>query len=306
MQNLKCQICGQEVTEPSHFYKVHKIKESLYYETYLPRRNLLTTELLPFTNRDSYFLTDFNNKQEFKDYLEIHSREECLIYLTDWLKRRKEIKNIVYSPSSWEIKSQLFPYIKFIEVKYGAGVYNKICEKAGLINRYNYSEKLEFDNNKELNLILDSRERKPLLNLSNIQIQTLPYGDYSIENNINKIFVERKMLSDAISTFSGGYERFRRELQRVKDDNAYLIILIEEKFSNIQCFRKLKHIIGTKCTEDFIFHRMRSLLNEFPLNCQLLSADGRIRATKLIETIFRIKNDIRNVDLEFEHDKLTI
>jgi len=296
-----CKICNQLVSERSHFWKIHKIKEKDYYERYETKFDKLTMELIEFKNPEQYKLTDFQNKINLRKYLESKTKKEGLDYLEWWIYKRKELKNLIYSMGEFECKSLCFPSISYIQKKFGEDCYDYICSINKLILKYNYKQILETDNNKELNFICDSREQN-LLKFPNVQISTLNYGDYSIENNNDRIFIERKSLTDAISSLSGGYERLNREIDRSKLDNGYLIFLIEEKYSNLQSFEYMPHI-HSKCNWIFISHQIRELIQKYPLNIQFLAVDGRKEAVRVIEKIFRLKNNIRNIDLQFFYNK---
>ena len=41
-------------------------------------------------------------------------------------------------------------------------------------------------------------------------------------------YIERKSITDFIGTMSGGYERFKREVERAREQDAKLIVLVEE------------------------------------------------------------------------------
>lgn len=298
MDNI-CKICDQEVTEKSHFWKNHKIKEKDYYEQYIPKSDLFTNEPIIFKNPEQYFLTDFNDKRNLKKYLESKSKKEGLDYLELWISKRKQIKDLTYAMPEFECKSLCFPSIKFIRDFFGLDCYDCICLTNKLQLRHDYNQKLEIDNNKELNFICDSREQN-ILRLPNMQIAALNYGDYTIENS--NIYIERKSLSDAISTLSGGFERLKKEIERCKENNHYLVILIEEKYSNLQGFEYMPHI-HSKCDWIFISHRIRELLHEYPLTIQFLAVDGRKESVRVMEKIFKLNNDINSLDLQYLYNQ---
>ncbi len=286
--------------ERKHFYSVHKIKESLYYETHFPRKDLLTNEKIPFKSPESYPLTDFLTRTNLSKYLKSLDKEKGLDYCKEWLLRRKNIKNLEFAPGEFECKSLLFPSIKFFHEFYGNLSYESECLDIGLDIRYDYYKELEFEN-KELEIICDTREQL-LLDFKNKQIATLPYGDYTIREN-KGIYIERKSLNDVISTISQGYERFIKELERCKKDNNYLIILIEEEYSHLTSYPYLPHTKRIKASPDFIWHRIREIIHKFPLNCQFLAVNGRPESIRVINNIFNFKGDIRKTDLQYEYFK---
>jgi hypothetical protein len=298
MDNV-CKICNQEFSERSHFWKSHKIKEADYYLKYCPKHDLLTKEQITFKNPEQYFLTDFNDKRNLRKYLESISNEDGLSYLKNWLLKRKENKKIEFAPGEFEAKTLMMPSLTYWNKKYGINTYKQICLELKLQLSYDFDYSLYFKTYLKQIFLCDTREQVPL-KLKDMEVQKLDIGDYTLEGS--KIYIERKSLSDAISTLSGGYERFIKEIERCKNDNNYLIILIEEKYSNLQSFEYMPHI-HSKCDWTFISHRIRELLQNYPLNIQFLAVDGRKEAVKIIEKIFHIENDIRNLDLQYLYNK---
>lgn len=298
----KCLICNQEFTERSHFWKNHKIKEADYYEKYYPRHDLLTNEIITFKSVESYQLTDFTDKRNLRKYLEsLSTNGEVFGYLIASLFRRKELKDLQFAPSEFEIKSLMFPSIKYIEEKYGEKTYKFICKNAGLLVRYIYEANPEsFYDDKDLVYICDTREQN-ILKLPNMQIAKLDFGDYTVEKS--NVFIERKSLNDLVGTLSGGYERFHREIDRCVSNDKQLIVLIEEKYQNILSFNYLPHMRYSKCSPDFIFHRIRELLNKYPLNLQFLAVDGRKEAVRVLKKIFNLGYNINTLDLQFLYNK---
>jgi hypothetical protein len=295
-----CKICNQSFTERSHFWKSHKIKEQDYYEKYYPKFDLFDKTKINFKSSEQYALADFNIKNNLKKYIESISKEESFRYLANWLAKRQSSKETTVAPSQFEIKSLHFPSIRFIENFYGAGTYKEMCRCANdLLCRYDY-EGIKIEN-KDLKFIIDTREQR-IIDLPNFQVQKLDYGDYSIVDNKFGVFVERKSLVDFIGTLSQGYERFKRELEKCHDDLHYMVIIIEEKYSDLQSFNYLPHCRRIKASPDFIMHRAKELLRIFPY-IQMLAVDGRKEFSRVIPKIFNLKGDsIRTTDLQFYYD----
>ncbi len=295
----KCLICNEEIKERSHFWKTHKIKEADYYQKYFPRYDLLTKELITFKSAESYQLTDFKDKRNLRKYIENISKEESLKYLSNCLSRRKTIKNLQFAPGEFEIKSLMLPSIKYIEEKYGKETYSWLCKITWLLLRYNYTLNPEYLNNAN-EYICDTREQN-ILKLPNMQIQKLDFGDYTVWGS--NVFIERKSLNDLVGTLSAGYERFNKEIERCVSESKQLIVLIEEKYQNILSFNYLPHMKYSKCSPDFILHRIRELLNKYPLNLQFLAVDGRKEAVRVLIKIFNLEYDVSRLDLQFLYNK---
>jgi hypothetical protein len=299
MDNI-CKICNTEVLERSHFYKIHKIKEKDYYEKYIPKIDLLTGEKLEFKNPEQYKLINFKDKKNLKRFLE-NNKETGFNYLIENFKNRFEIKKHPCAPTEFELKSLQLPTIKFIEKFYGEGSYNKLTELAKLSCFRDYGQSTVYQFDKELRFIIDTREQN-VLDFPNSQIQKLNYGDYSVEDNRYNTFIERKSLVDFIGTMSKGYERFKNELNRCVKDKGQLVVLIEEKYSNLLSFNYLPHCRRIKATPDFVMHRVRELFQLYPFTLQMLAVDGRKEAVRVIEKIFKL-GAVIDWDLQFYYDK---
>lgn len=87
----------------------------------------------------------------------------------------------------------------------------------------------------------DSREQLPLDftvggSISRIEVTGLPFSDYfcSYENGDNMpLCFERKAIGDLFGTLTNGMERFKREIQKSKDANYKMIIVIEGTMSEV-------------------------------------------------------------------------
>jgi hypothetical protein len=299
----KCEICGEEDVQPSHFWREHGIKESEYCLTYMPRYSKLTGKLLSFKNRDFYFNSHFENKNELRKWLS-ENIEEGVEYAKDFLRARLEAKKIQYAPSQVEMKSLVAPnvlwYEKFVKN------YNVACDEIGLKTRFLYKEKPNFITDINLPITIDTREQKPLK--FNISCSSkLDFGDYWAESSLwSHIYVERKSLPDFVSTLSTGYERFEREILRAQSKNKYLFILVEECLTNALAFNYLPHMTKKiKASPDFIFKRVRDLMQKFP-NIQFLFADGRPDSVALIHKIYGCEKDPTQYDFQFLRDSKMI
>src|SRR5687767_5167804 len=129
----ECAICGTKEVPPGHFWREHHIKEADYCLTHMPRHSKLTGKLLTFKNREFYFNSQFENKNELKKWL-AENPEEGLDYAISILKTRYEAAKIEYAPSQVEMKSLVAPNILWYE-KFGKN-YNILCAEIGLKTRF--------------------------------------------------------------------------------------------------------------------------------------------------------------------------
>lgn len=89
-------------------------------------------------------------------------------------------------------------------------------------------------------IVADTREQKSLdfsgmEGIEKIEEVALPYGDYTaiIKEKPVPIVFERKGFSDLWGTMTGGYDRFKREMERARADNIKLILIIEGSYSQV-------------------------------------------------------------------------
>lgn len=81
----------------------------------------------------------------------------------------------------------------------------------------------------------DTREQLPLKfkldKGDELVVKTLPFGDYwaspTKESNEFPVMFERKGLGDLFGTMTAGYDRFKREMERAKQMECHLILVIE-------------------------------------------------------------------------------
>ena len=303
MNNEKfiCKICDLDFAEDSGLHRhlrSHGLTVLDYYRAHYPRYDKLTGELIEFKNKEHYFSSDFNCKNNLKKYLESVSKEAGLDYLVDFLVKRKESKSLIYSMGQFECRTLKFPSVKFIEKYYGSGSYNNLCLRAGLINRFDYRQELAFEN-RELEFVVDSRE-KAILKLPIKEIKKIDAGDYTIEGS--NICIERKGIADFCGSVGKNFDRLCRELDRAKTNGIYIVILIEEKFENLNSLAYLPHTKHIRATSEFILHRARDIARLYPLTCQIVCCDGRKHAAEVVNKIFLMRNNVQTVDLQFTID----
>ena len=88
-----------------------------------------------------------------------------------------------------------------------------------------------------LNIIIDTREQQPWAFGPDVDcsIGTLRTGDYAIQGD-DHFAIERKSLDDFLGTIGSGWERFKRELDRMdKAEFIAKIIIVESDFIHT-CF----------------------------------------------------------------------
>ena len=141
--NINCKICLTNFENDVVFHKhlrTHKITQAEYYQTNFKRVDRYDGSIIKFKNKDYYFNTEFNSKNNLKKWIISFSKEAGINYCRRFLLRRKEMKSLIYSPSQFELRTLCYPSIKFFHKFYGKDSYENICKEIGLINRYDYNQ----------------------------------------------------------------------------------------------------------------------------------------------------------------------
>jgi len=281
------------------------LNKEKYYHTYYPKKDLFSGETINFKNKEQYFNSDFNDKNNMKKWLKNQTIEKAQEYCKSLLVKRKADKNIVYSPTQVELRTIMSPsvifYNKIFEDYYG------VCSEVGLENKFVHPKNITNQFQKKLTvkdtIYVDTREQSWLKFDIPFEIKTLPFGDYSCSNDNCDCYIERKSLSDFISTLSiGNLDRFKNEITKAKENNAYLVVVIEEKLTNALSFQYLPHISKKiKATPEYIFHNVRQLIQDYD-NLQFLFVDGKNEMKRVIESVFSSKCFYKKVDLQLAYD----
>ena len=303
-----CKVDGKEFKDEKSLHlalRGYGLNKEKYYHTYYPKKDLLTGDTINFKTKEQYLNSDFNDKNNMKKWLKEQPLDKAQEYTKQLLAKRKEDKKLTYSPCQVELRTIMAPSI--ISYNKLFNDYYDVCSSIGLENKFIHPSNIihQFKNklNSKDTIYVDTREQNWLKFNIPFEIKTLPYGDYTCSNDNCSCFIERKSLSDFISTLSvGNLERFKNEITKAKKDNAYLVVVVEEKLSNALSFQYLPHISKKiKATPEFIFHNVRQLLQEFD-NLQFVFVDGREEMKRTIESIFASKCFYKKVDLQLAYD----
>lgn len=302
---FKCKVCHEEFdTEKGlHIHlKKHKLDLATYYTTYYPKTNLLTGDPLPFKNKDEYFSRDFSTRKQLIKWCMSQDKEKAGEYALEKLKQRIDDKKLKYAPNHLELKIAQLPDIDVY--KYAFGSYGKACSELNVKPLYGSRIDPSFfdpdENFENLKILIDTREQKPLtFNVS--EDLKLDFGDYTVGgDDYNYTYVDRKSDSDFKGTLSGGLARFKRELQRVKDFDSYLFVVVESDLNRL--YRN--NMYGPhKSNLKFIYHNMRVLTHEFAGHCQFVFTGTRANSQSVIPKILTLGKKLWNIDLQYYIDK---
>ena len=302
---FKCKVCGEEFSSEKgvHLHlKKHKMDLATYYTTYYPRKNLLTGDPLPFKNKEEYFAKDFTTKAQLIKWCFQEDKRVVKPYVIKKLKERIKAKDLNKGPNHLELKIAGLPDIDVYKHLFGS--YSAACEKAGVEPLFTkrvspdfFTEHQKFE---DLKIFIDSREQQPLT-FKNSDILKLDFGDYTVGGeDYSYTYIDRKSEQDFKGTLSGGFDRFTRELERVKKFDSYLFILIESDLANIY---KNNRWGPHKSNLNFVYHNMRVLTHKFNGNCQFVFSGSRENSEKLIPKILKLGKKLWHSDLQYYIDK---
>ena len=303
-----CKVDGKEFKDEKSLHlalRGYGLNKEKYYHTYYPRRDLLTGDTINFKTKEQYLNSDFNDKNNLKKWLKQQTIEKAQEYCRGLLVKRRNDKNLIYAPSQIELRTIMSPSIIFYNKIFND--YYELCSDIGLENKFIHPSIItnQFKNklNSKNTIYVDTREQNWLKFDIPFEIKTLPFGDYTANNDNCNCYIERKSLSDFISTLSvKNFDRFKNEIEKAHVNNSYLIVIVEEKLSNALSFQYLPHISKKiKATPEYIFHNVRQLMQEYS-NLQFLFVDGRTEMKKSIEGILSSNCFYKKVDLQLAYD----
>jgi len=303
--------------------KRFRVARAKFFHTYHPRKDRVNGELIPFTDVDQYFSQDFVSKETLREWLTKH-RAEGLAWAKEWLMKRKESKGLVYAPSQVELRTLTCPSMPYYDtVGVSEGGYYGITEALGFAPRY-YDELPVFHPalTKDAVVISDTREQAPLHLSIPTRNETLKVGDYALAAPHDLgIRIERKSLGDFCGTLSGrkverkggrkgtgrtedcAFDRFDRELARAREQNLYVIMVVEADIIDAQRFDQLPQTQWVKASPAYVFHNLRELLTRHPLHFQVLFLNGRIEMAQTVVRLFQMGEQVRRVDLQHLHER---
>jgi len=305
---FKCKACDQEFETERKLHshlKKHDLRIAAYYQQYYPRYDLYDGKIIKFKSKEYYLNTEFNTKSNRLKWLDKLPLSEAKKYLKKILLDRKEKKALTYSPCQVELRSLAFPSVISFEKKFPD--YYKLCKSLGFKNKYRQAQSIvTAKSKKDCKIYVDSREQLPLKFNLPTEVKGLKFGDYALsEKSLTcNCYIERKTLADFISTISVlNYDRFCREIERAAENDANLIIVIEDSLTHALSFPFLPYISKKiKVTPEFIFHKVRDMIQKYD-HIQFLFVNGRKESVRVIEKIFFSKCIYKKIDLQLSYDK---
>lgn len=304
----KCEICQREFSSlgglHGHIKKTHSWTQEGYYHNFQPRYDKYDHELISYKSFDQYLSTDFNSRENFVEWF-TENRQNPYVkeYCIGKLIERAERKNYFVVPSQCSLKSLFLPSLLGFEKLYGdLSVFFGAVKKHNLTAPFDYSSSLKFKEG-QMTIVQDTREKLPLPWNCSVEVMKIPCGDYfPKEPFFSNVAVERKGAYDLVNTLGTSKERFIRELEKARELGFYLVVVIEDLYSEILQWTSSNRY-SRKITGAHIMHEMRNLSEKYSDVVQFTFAGCRKRAVELIEKIFRLGSSVRTVDLEYFKDK---
>jgi hypothetical protein len=297
----KCEIDGAEFdTEHklhSHISRKLKTKLELYYYKYFPRKDLFSGEPIKFKDKPSYFSSFFNSRENLVAFYGAGKSTQSKS--VEIIRGRADYKALEWAPSTVECRLSVLPSPLLME-RNGLD-FNAACRAAGLKERFDYSARPKLKKHCPRVVLYDSREQAPLKLLDEMIKAPLDFGDYTCRSNFNKVFIERKSLSDLCGTLSNGFERFQRELERVRDAGCYLVIGVEEPISSLSKIGKTTSTKFVPIPPELVQVRVKEISQQFQC-AQFLFCENRAKLALSIERIFDLTEAPYKMDIQYLHD----
>lgn len=299
---LSCKVCQKNFEKLASLHKhikQHDLHLADYYVRFYGRKNLLTGDLLPFKDVESYFNKDFTTRVQMNKWLESIPAEQAKEYVQSKILKRVYDKKRKYLPFHLEMEHCFLPKIDIVKKLFGS--YSEFSSSCGLDLMFDKNIPSSFFTKelpKDLEVVTDTREQKPLEFNFKTKIQKLSFGDYTLSGSYyDYTFVDRKSASDFCGTLSQlNLERFRREIQLTQDMNAYMFVVVESSLSKI--IAEQKHF-KRKSNIDYILKNMREVMYDFPRRCQFVFTGGRKNSKFLIPRILYYGKQLWQTDLQY-------
>lgn len=292
-----CKECNQEFETRRSLHghlKAHFDCVGDYYVKYFPKKDPLTQEKIPFYNYELYMKTDFMSYANFKSWLKKVDVDRAKKFVKERAIARFEEKKVTVSPP--DLFYKLSEMADIDDCKRLFGSYSNFLEETRLHTWFSKNLPKDFWDNEcdDLHILIDTREQQPL-NFPNSTDSKLDFGDYTASGDkYSKTFVDRKAVGDFCSTFSGGIERFKREMDRCVEFGSYMFVVIESSPEKIISDNKrfVKNM-------SYVWHNVKQIMLEYPENVQFVFAHSRKGAQKIIPKILHHGDVLWNVDVNY-------
>jgi hypothetical protein len=305
-ESLTCKECGQTFKSERSLHahlKKHNLTVAEYYTQFYPRLNLLTGKPLPFKNKEEYFNKDFSSRGQMIKWLsEEKDSQKVKKYIIDKLRYRIECKEMKKAPCALDLELSDLPPLDFYRQAFGS--YGRVCAALDVppthpdpIVKNFFEEHKDCD---DMKIFIDTREQKPL-RFKRSEGLKLDFGDYTTGGDMySYTYIDRKSEADFKSTLSVGFERFKKELERAREFNSFLYVMVE---SSIDKIKKNNVFAPHKVNMPYIFHNTKLLSREYSDVCQFLFSGGRKASEYLIPRLLKFGKTLWTCDMQYYIDK---
>jgi hypothetical protein len=305
-EQLHCMECGKSFDSRRSLHahiKIHELTLGDYYVKYFPKFDLLTGDPIPFKDYASYMSTDFRHKKNMYKWLASVPKEEADYYCRNKFRKHMEDRQYKFAPSHlYFLTHPSLPKIGFFNQAWldedfaSAG-----CKKV-------FTGKIDdcpdFENvPKEMEIAQDTREQNPLAFPNNRSFSLkLDFGDYTaMGEDYAYVFVDRKSEDDFKGTMSQGFDRFCRELDRAREFQSYVFVVIESNFKKIYQNNSLP--FKKKSNLTYVWKNMREIIVGYSDVCQFVFTGSRENSSLVIPYLLKHGQEFRSVDLQFFMEK---
>ena len=299
---LSCKVCEKKFTKLASLHKhikQHSMHLAEYYVNFFGRKNLLTGDLLPFKDVESYFHKDFTNRIQMNKWLRQVGQTKAKEYVQSTILKRVYDKKREYLPFHLEMEHCFLPKLDIVRELFGS--YSNFAEGCGIELMFDkplVKDFFDLDLPEDLEIFIDTREQKPLDFNFKTKNQKLSFGDYAAAGNYyDYTFVDRKSANDFCGTLSSGnIDRFRRELQLTDDMDSCMFVVVE---STIQKIIAQQKVFKRKATIDYLLKNLRDIMYEFPRRCQFIFTGSRNNSKFIIPRILFFGKKLWRTDLQY-------
>lgn len=296
---IDCLECRAEFKDSKslHLHLKKHGGQAVYYSKWYPRRDLKTGETINFENAEQYQSCFFNSPENRWSYLSAAAPEQGSDLILEEFKAKAKQKNISISPpQNWYVLNEL---ADINSIKKFFGSYLAFCKKVEIENIFTkklpdefFTRKQEFE---DIFIFVDTREQKPF-EFKNGIVNKLDFGDYTGSGDAySKTFVDRKSLGDFKGTFGKGYERFKAEMDRCKEFDSFLFLVVEATIDEIVESNQGK----AKTNLSYCFHNVRNCILSYPNNIQFIFCKDRNQAQEMTKRIIYYGDDVWNCDVQY-------
>lgn len=284
--------------------KKHKISQKKYCIELADKRDFWNHNPIPFKGDIFRYLEEnFVCRNNFQRWAARRASCSDLIKQTlHTIKMQHYRKGLNYIPSQVELRTMYAASITALIIKGLLFDYIEYCTNLGLQKRFDYNlttTSTPFIEN--LKIIVDTREQDPFIfPQDDVEVSKLDFGDYYAPQTSGSLYVERKSLNDLLGTIGKDRVRFEKEIDRAREQDSYLVVLIEESLDQALQFKpkgKTRYLGGVGAMSI-----MRQLMQKHN-NIQFIFCNGVKSATDTARAILLRGDKCKKLDLQYFYDK---